>query len=169
MYKFNISARKQARNPILFGLCFAGISGGLATAPIYDMVQNQVFSIDLIFFAVLLVFLTLVGLVFIVGGISRFIAGGEWNIQVTPQEVIWSAPPIAEYSFRANIEDIAFIEKVKKIKKRKDGTVKEKISLYLELNNCERFDLSTQSGVDIDEFILSLKNLGVGIHEKEKT
>jgi hypothetical protein len=142
------------------------VCGGITGLVLVDALVNASIQVGTFVFPVVFGIFALAGLVFFVGGIIRFIVGGEWNIEMTDKELVWDTPPVAEHSFQMKIADMAFIEKAVKRKERSDGTTKQKIRYYLESIDGARRYLESQSGVDIEQIINCLESLGVEVRER---
>ena len=161
MYSYKETARKHAVNLILLGLSILIVTGIL----LYFTISQKNSSWPIMTFVYSLV--AIPGLLMTVTALLQFAKGGEWNIQVTDDRLIWEAPAYLGESFNYSVSEIAHIEK--QIRRKTNAKSKITISYVLESQNEQQHRLVKQSSVDIEAFVEAATKVGVQLNVVEPT
>ena len=102
--------------------------------------------------------LFLSGAIYLFGGIIWWTVKGKWEISITDKEISWQTPLFSEASFKVEINEVKHIVK---LTKPGGGDSEPTIEYYLIDTNKNIHTLHTQSGVDLGEFLLVLKRMGI--------
>ncbi len=118
-----------------------------------------------IIFGIVGIILFAVGLFMLGLGLSWVLLGGKWDISIDNDGINWQSPVISEGSFSYRFDEIEEVVRRIKIKIKSDGREKTKISYWLKGPE-KSHNLSSQSGVDVDEVVALLADSGVKLREE---
>lgn len=159
MFQHTESARKHAKKLIVTGLSVLIVALGL-------LVLSTSQGKDSLLLSFILGLCALPGLLMTITALMQFKRGGEWNITVDEQKVIWSTPDYLGESFEYTIEQISHIENIQREEKispsvKVDSHKKNKY--FLVTKDQQRHHLKKQSSVDLDRFVNALVKVGVEV------
>lgn len=102
--------------------------------------------------------LFLLGAMFLFGGVIWWFVNGHWEISITDKEISWQTPLFSEASFKVKTNEVKHIVE---LNKPGGGDSEPIIEYYLIDINKNIHTLHEQSGIDLNEFILVLKRMGI--------
>jgi hypothetical protein len=155
IYNYQESAKEQAPKLFMAGSGITIVVGFFALLILLQKDMNFSWYLWLIFFVIL----AFPGVLMCITAIMQHIKGGDWNIQVTEDRLIWSAPAYLCESFNYKFSEVDFIEK--QIKK------KQRFRFLLIDKNAKKILLKKQSNVDIEAFVAAAEESGVQIKKKD--
>lgn len=169
------SARAEANSGLLLGL-FMLVTGAIPAYIGYQIARATVeelgkWSLLLPFevYALALFGVILLLMAMFILGLStlRLLAGGQWQVMLSTQELLWQEPAFANESFRLPLAEIEALVVRRRRKVKSSGKIKYKEGYVLRTRAGREYMLLNQFGLDMQAFTTALQQAGVTCRQKE--